>query len=116
MTGCRMVLFCHVERSVAQPKHDTSYRVCSSAMLGTSGMGALSCCGASLFVVQMRFTWAENHPCYPILLIFLSFSSSMILIFRPSTVIRCSAANCDRVRMAFEVVMFDKFAKSSRER
>ena len=103
--------------SVAQSKHDTSYGFCSSAMLGISGMGASSCCGAPLFAVQIRFTWAEKlHPGYPILLIFLSFSSSMILIFRPSTVIRCSAANCDRVRMAFEVVMFDKFAKSSRER
>ena len=54
--------------------------------------------------------------CYPILLIFFSFSSSMILILRPSMVINRSVANCDKVRIALEVVMFDKFAKSSRER
>ena len=53
---------------------------------------------------------------YPILLIFLSFSSSMILIFLQSMVIRRSVANCDKVRMAFEVVMFDRLARSSRER
>ena len=53
---------------------------------------------------------------YPILLIFLSLSSSMILILRPSTVISFSVENNDNVRMALEVVMFDKLAKSSRER
>ena len=53
---------------------------------------------------------------YPILLIFFSFSSSMILIFLPSMVISFSVAKLDKVRMALDVVMFDKFAKSSRER
>ena len=53
---------------------------------------------------------------YPLLLIFFSFSSSMILILRPSMVINRSVANCDNVRMALEVVMFDKLARSSRER
>ena len=53
---------------------------------------------------------------YPILLIFFSFSSSMILIFLPSMVISFSVAKLDSVRMAFDVVMFDRFAKSSRER
>ena len=53
---------------------------------------------------------------YPILLIFLSFSSSMILIFRPSMVISRSVAKLDNVRMALEVVIFDRLAKSSRER
>ena len=53
---------------------------------------------------------------YPILLIFFSFSSSMILIFLPSMVISFSVAKLDNVRMAFDVVMFDKLAKSSRER
>ena len=50
---------------------------------------------------------------YPILLIFFSFSSSMILILRPSMVINFSVAKLDNVRMAFEVVMLDKLAKSS---
>ena len=52
---------------------------------------------------------------YPILLIFFSFSSSIILIFLPSIVINFSVAKLDKVRIAFEVVMFDKLAKSSRE-
>ena len=51
-----------------------------------------------------------------LLLIFLSFSSSMILIFRPSMVISRSVAKLDNVRMALEVVIFDRLAKSSRER
>ena len=51
-----------------------------------------------------------------ILLIFFSFSSSMILIFLPSMVISFSVAKLESVRIAFEVVIFDKFAKSSRER
>ena len=53
---------------------------------------------------------------YPILLIFFSFSSSMILIFLPSIVISLSVANCDKVRIAFEVVILERFARSSRER
>ena len=47
---------------------------------------------------------------------FFSFSSSMILIFLPSMVISFSVAKLESVRIAFEVVIFDKFAKSSRER
>lgn len=52
----------------------------------------------------------------PILLIFFSFSSSMILIFRPSMIISFSAAKFDSVRMALEVVMLERLAKSSLER
>ena len=52
----------------------------------------------------------------PILLIFLSFSSSISLIFLPSIIISFSEAKFESVRMAFDVVMFDRFAKSSRER
>ena len=48
----------------------------------------------------------RSREFYPILLIFFSFSSSMILIL----------AKLESVRMAFEVVIFDKLAKSSRER
>ncbi len=40
----------------------------------------------------------------------------MILIFRPSMVISRSVAKLDNVRMALEVVIFDRLAKSSRER
>ncbi len=37
------------------------------------------------------------------------------LIRRPSTTITCSLTNDDSVRMALEVVMFDRLAKSSRD-
>lgn len=53
---------------------------------------------------------------YPILLILFNFSSSISLILRPSMMMSFSAAKLDRVRMAFDVVMFDRLAKSSRER
>ena len=58
----------------------------------------------------------RSREFYPILLIFFSFSSSMLLIFLPSIVINLSVAKLESVRMAFEVVIFDKLAKSSRER
>lgn len=38
------------------------------------------------------------------------------LDFRPSMVISRSVAKLDNVRMALEVVIFDRLAKSSRER
>ena len=53
---------------------------------------------------------------HPILLIFFSLSSSIILIFLPSMVINRSVAKLESVRMALEVVIFDKLARSSRER
>ena len=53
---------------------------------------------------------------YPNRLICLSRSSLMILIFFPSMAITCSLAKVVSVRIAFEVVMFERFAKSSRER
>ena len=74
---------------------------------------------------KRRLLWKSRRLCvrymidigsYPILLIFFSFSSSMILIFLPSMVISFSVAKLESVRIAFEVVIFDKFAKSSRER
>ena len=51
---------------------------------------------------------------YPILFIFSRFALSMIFIFFPSIAIIFSWAKAERVRMAFEVVIFDKLAKSSR--
>ena len=54
--------------------------------------------------------------CQPILLIFFSFSSSISFIFLPSMIISFSEAKFESVRIAFEVVMFDRFARSSRER
>ena len=57
-----------------------------------------------------------NLFCYPILLIFLSLSSSINLIFRPSIAIIRSATNVDNVRIALDVVIFERLAKSSRER
>ena len=54
------------------------------------------------------------HPqVYPILLIFFNFSSSMSLIFRPSIIISFSAAKLDKVRMALDVVMLERLARSS---
>ena len=50
---------------------------------------------------------------YPYLLMRRNSSSLIIIILRPSTVMRFSVANVVSVRMALEVVMFDKLAKSS---
>lgn len=52
----------------------------------------------------------------PILEIWFNLSSSINLIFRPSMAIIFSAAKLDKVRMAFDVVMFDRLAKSSRDK
>lgn len=52
----------------------------------------------------------------PSLDIFCSFSSEIIFIFLPSTAIIRSSTNPASVRMAFEVVMFESPARSSRER
>ena len=49
-------------------------------------------------------------------LIFFSSSSFIILILRPSIAISFSEAKIDNVRIAFEVVIFDRLARSSRER
>lgn len=40
----------------------------------------------------------------------------MILIFLPSMIINFSVEKLDSVRMALDVVIFDKLARSSRER
>ena len=53
---------------------------------------------------------------YPNLLILSSRLASRIFIFRPSIAITFSLAKVDNVRMAFEVVIFDKLAMSSLER
>ncbi len=53
---------------------------------------------------------------YPILLILTSFSSSKILIRLPSIAIMRSFTKPESVRMAFDVVMFEKLAKSSRDK
>lgn len=53
---------------------------------------------------------------YPNLLMRRNLSSSRMVIFLPSTTKMCSAAKAVRVRMAFEVVMFERLARSSRER
>lgn len=50
---------------------------------------------------------------YPNLLILRNFASSMIFIFRPSTMMIFSLEKQDKVLIALEVVILDKFAKSS---
>ena len=44
----------------------------------------------------------------------ISLSSSMILIFLPSIEMMRSLTKFDKVRIAFEVVILEKLAKSSR--
>lgn len=58
----------------------------------------------------------NNHEAYPILDIFSNLSSDMILIFRPSIAMIFSEAKLVNVRMALEVVMLERLAKSSRDR
>ena len=52
---------------------------------------------------------------YPNLLILRKAASFKILTLRPSTNIICSLTNADNVRMALDVVIFDKLARSSRD-
>lgn len=51
---------------------------------------------------------------YPNRDIFFNVTSSSILILRPSTTIIFSLTKAESVRMAFEVVMFERLARSSR--
>ena len=53
--------------------------------------------------------------CYPIFEMRRRRSSSRIRILRPFISNKPSEAKADSVRMAFEVVMFERFATSSRE-
>ena len=64
--------------------------------------------------VFFAFLLCYNHVNQPNLLILRSIGSLMILIRRPSTVISFSVTKVERVRIALEVVMFDKLAISSR--
>ena len=58
----------------------------------------------------------RQHENYPILDIFSNLSSDIILILRPSIAMIFSEAKFVNVRMALEVVMLDRLAKSSRDR
>lgn len=69
---------------------------------------AMNCGGGPLTNV-----WQEVF-CHPMVEMRRNWDSSRILMRRPSTAMRCSWAKVVKVRMAFEVVMFERLARSSR--